>query len=160
MVELIISGGQSGADQGGLLAARDLGIPTGGRAPRGWITEDGPQPELLQGFGLTEHSLPGYDTRTLANVCMSDATIIFGTLKGLGSRLTFRLCNEYKVPVLLISGPGAMLDEDLQHAVEWLRAYRPQVLNIAGNRESKNPGMRNAVRKFLGEALRRVRNGR
>jgi hypothetical protein len=39
MLERVISGGQTGADQGGLRAARACGIPTGGWAPRGWLTE-------------------------------------------------------------------------------------------------------------------------
>jgi hypothetical protein len=42
MLELVISGGQTGADQGGLRATRACGIPTGGWAPRGWLTEAGP----------------------------------------------------------------------------------------------------------------------
>ena len=46
-------GGQTGADQGGLRAARACGIPTGGWAPRGWQTEDGPCPALAN-FGLVE----------------------------------------------------------------------------------------------------------
>ena len=52
--EKIISGGQTGADMGALLAARELGIPTGGVAPKGWLTENGPQEELLRNFGLIE----------------------------------------------------------------------------------------------------------
>lgn len=35
----IISGGQTGADMGGLEAAREYGFPTGGYAPKGWMTE-------------------------------------------------------------------------------------------------------------------------
>ena len=48
----IISGGQTGADMGALLAARDLGMESGGVAPKGWRTEDGPQETLLLSFGL------------------------------------------------------------------------------------------------------------
>ncbi|MGH9425849.1 MAG: YpsA SLOG family protein [Terriglobia bacterium] len=64
----IISGGQTGADQAGLRAARAVGFRTGGYAPVGWFTEDGPQPALLQGFGLVECDRPGYAARTFANV--------------------------------------------------------------------------------------------
>lgn len=35
----VISGGQTGADFGALLAARDCGIETGGWAPKGWLRE-------------------------------------------------------------------------------------------------------------------------
>ena len=50
----IISGGQTGADLGGLEGARDAGIETGGWAPAGYRTEIGDQEELLKGFGLKE----------------------------------------------------------------------------------------------------------
>src|SRR5215471_5688537 len=68
MIERTISGGQTGADQGGLRAAKTLGIPTGGWAPRGRMTEDGSAEELLRSFGLREFSQPGYPPRTRANV--------------------------------------------------------------------------------------------
>ena len=44
MLEPVISGGQTGADQAGLRAAQACGIPTGDQAPRGWLTEAGPAP--------------------------------------------------------------------------------------------------------------------
>jgi hypothetical protein len=53
MIERVISGGQTGADQGGLRAAQACGIPTGGWAPRGWLTEAGPAPWLAD-WGLVE----------------------------------------------------------------------------------------------------------
>jgi hypothetical protein len=39
VLDRVISGGQSGADQAGLRTARIPGIPTGGTAPRGWLAE-------------------------------------------------------------------------------------------------------------------------
>jgi hypothetical protein len=53
MIERVISGGQTGADQGGLRAPRACAIPTGGWAPRGWLTEAGPAP-CLEESGLVE----------------------------------------------------------------------------------------------------------
>ena len=73
----IISGGQTGADQGGLYGARDAGFPTGGYAPSGFLTEDGPEPELLKGFGLVDSGLD-YTGRTELNVRESDITLWFG----------------------------------------------------------------------------------
>ena len=46
----VVSGGQCGADLGGLLAAELLGIPTGGIAPNGFRTEKGKQPILSSRF--------------------------------------------------------------------------------------------------------------
>ena len=37
MLEKVITGGQTGADQGALRAARAAGIPAGGWAPLGWL---------------------------------------------------------------------------------------------------------------------------
>ena len=45
MIEKIISGGQTGADQAALDAAIKLGIPHGGWMPIGRMTEDGPLPD-------------------------------------------------------------------------------------------------------------------
>ena len=78
MLDKIISGGQTGADQVALRAARAPGVPTGGWAPKGWLTEDGPAPWLAD-FGLAECPEPGYSARTLANVRDSDVTLRFGT---------------------------------------------------------------------------------
>ena len=49
----VVSGGQTGADQAGLRAARAAGIETGGWAPKGWETEEGPAP-WLSDYGLKE----------------------------------------------------------------------------------------------------------
>jgi len=54
----IISGGQTGADLGGLVGARRIGIETGGTAPRGYKTEKGSQVDALKAFGLIEHTSP------------------------------------------------------------------------------------------------------
>ena len=42
----VISGGETGADQGGMEAAIDLGLPTGGTAPPNFRTESGPNMAL------------------------------------------------------------------------------------------------------------------
>lgn len=82
----VISGGQTGADQGGLLAAWRAGLETGGTAPLHWYTERGKQP-LLECLGLKAEG--DYRHRTTKNVRESDATILLSrTLDSAGSRLT------------------------------------------------------------------------
>lgn len=56
----LISGGQTGADQGALSAAFGLGIPVGGWMPLGYQTELGPQPNIAELYGLlrTKRPLP------------------------------------------------------------------------------------------------------
>src|SRR5262249_45354175 len=68
----IVTGGQAGADLGALIAARDLHIPTGGFAPKGWLTENGTQEDLLRSFGLMECEEDGSPPRTRRNVIHSD----------------------------------------------------------------------------------------
>lgn len=97
----VISGGQTGADQGGLVAARKVGVPTGGFAPHGWLTERGPMPKELQAFGLVE-SKGGYPERTLQNILASDFTILIADKLDRGSGLTQNRCEQYGKPCWLV----------------------------------------------------------
>ena len=67
-MERVISGGQTGVDQLGLIAAKAAGIPTGGTAPKGYLTEIGPDLRLKSEWGLVENAFSSYTVRTKANV--------------------------------------------------------------------------------------------
>lgn len=152
---LIVSGGQTGADQGGLLAAKKLGIPTGGYAPPGFLTEDGPATWLAD-FGLIEHPVGGYEARTWANVGMSDLTLIFGNINSRGSKLTGKACEWLDRPWVNIPGtwPVDSAVEMVISAHNMRRLWSQQfVLNIAGNRESVSPGIHEFVCAVLVEAI-------
>lgn len=153
MITLLISGGQTGADQGGLRAAKKLGIKTSGTAPKHYTTEVGPAPWLFTEFKLFEDDNEyDYAPRTRKNVEDSDATVIFGK-RSRGSNLTERLCKELGKPMLWIQYP----DERVQMAETkfrlWLARTNPTILNVAGNRESVSPGIGRAVELFLTRAL-------
>jgi hypothetical protein len=152
MITRIISGGQTGADQGGLRAGVHLGLTTGGKAPKGWVTESGPQKELLKAYGLTESRWLGYPMRTAENVQDSNGTIIFGQLNSQGSRLTSQKCQEYQRPCMHLDVPFIMQARK-SFFLAWLKTYNIHTLNVAGNRESVNPGIEEAVFKFLVETL-------
>lgn len=148
----IISGGQTGADQGGLAAGRKLGIPTGGYAPKGWRTEVGSAGVLLGGFGLQEAARGDYPFRTRLNVLWGDATVIFGNAHERGSALTKHLCDFNKRPVLVVPMEckhmppcQPLRDDDVDEAAaavyRFLKLHAPSVLNVAGNCESKAPGI-------------------
>lgn len=144
----IVSGGQTGADQGGLFAAEDLGIPTGGWAPKGYRTERGPMPELLRDrFKLQEAPTADYAVRTRRNVVDADGTIIFGDVRSAGSWLTQTEVRMAKRPLLINPPSGAAIRA-------WMMAHGAFSVNVAGNRESKNPGLQERVRKMLVEAFR------
>lgn len=140
----IISGGQTGADMGALKAGRDLGIKTGGWAPKGWVTEAGPNPSLRE-YGLVQHSSPNYPPRTRMNCQDSDLTAIFGDIKSTGSKLAISICREDNIPYVL--NPDAT---ELRHMCEDLGV---ETLNVSGNRASKDAGIEERVRKVIVEAF-------
>lgn len=155
MIKKIISGGQTGADQGGLEAGKILGIETGGWTPLGWRTENGPMPNLGSDFGLKEHSDRAYPPRTAANVRDSDGTVIFGDITEPGSSLTVGLCKNADKHFFVVDRLNNPSVEVQAIFLIWLDQFNIQVLNVAGNRESKNPGIQRKVREFLVQALGR-----
>lgn len=96
VLERVISGGQTGVDQLGLAVALALGFSTGGVAPKGFLTEYGPD-ERLRGFGLIENATADHPARALANVTESDGTVIFGAAWG-GTLLTLLACHDAGKP--------------------------------------------------------------
>ena len=149
MLRRVISGGQTGADLAGLLAARKVGIETGGWIPKGWLTELGPRP-VLKKLGLREHTSDKYPPRTKQNILDSDATLIIAEHLDRGSALTRDLCYRLHKPVFHIS-LNDMEDSErtVQEVVHWLEKRHVQVINIAGNRESRSPGLQRQATTFL-----------
>jgi hypothetical protein len=148
----IVSGGQTGADTGGLLAARELGIETGGVAPKGWLTENGPQELLHRSFGLTECEEEGFPARTRRNVVESDGTLLVGDYETGGSRLTFELATQLSRTLFLLDFPNRA-ERSVDEFLQWLHQHQIHILNVAGNRESQNPGIVQFTRDFLIRAL-------
>lgn len=144
--KLIISGGQAGADRTALEVAKYvLQIPTGGFCPRGCLTEDGPRMELIYEFGLRETESTGYTQRTEANVQIADATVVFGNPYSVGSRQTVQLANGF--------GKHCWVNPSPVELRGWCELFQVQVLNVAGNRLSKNPKIVDLVTKTLIEAF-------
>ena len=128
----VISGGQTGADQAGLFVAKKIGLETGGWAPKNWMTSNGPQKNILEGYNLIE-SEKGYKGRTWENIRDSNATIRLAVdFNSPGEICTLEGINYYKKPWLDID----LLDpKPLQEALEFLILVKPRILNIAGNTE-------------------------
>ena len=150
MIRKLISGGQTGADSCIIAVGKRLGIPTGGQVPRGWQTERGPKPGLQQ-LGFTESESTDYAVRTRQNVEQSDATLIFAVNPDSdGTRLTVDHAKKIGKPCLVVNPfePGAN-----DSVTPWLCAKKPAVLNVAGNRESKAPGIASQAEKVLYAAL-------
>jgi hypothetical protein len=146
-LQRIVSGGQTGADRGGLDAAIELGIPHGGWCPKGRLAEDG---LISKYYDLKETKESGYPTRTRLNVQESDGTVVFtfGEPTG-GSALTLDEAEKAKKPVLNVDLEALRLVEVATILREWCFAYRIKVLNVAGSRESKANGIQNQVREIV-----------
>jgi hypothetical protein len=148
MVERIVSGGQTGVDRAALDVALELGIPCGGWCPSGRRAEDGVIPER---YPLTETRSPEYPPRTALNVRDSDGTLILTRgAPDRGTALTQRLADEQGRPyhVENLAGPA-----DPENVRAWLAAYRVAVLNVAGPRESSQPGIGGQAAQFLRAVL-------
>lgn len=147
----IISGGQTGADRAGLTVAIQLGMAHGGWCPKGRKAEDGRIPD---GFKLEETESAEYPPRTEHNVQDADGTIVFtiGALER-GSRLTVRLAVKHRKPHLHLD-LSKMTDVEASEAVRvFLAFHRIEVLNVAGNRESKSPRIGARVEMILIRSL-------
>lgn len=178
----VISGGQTGVDQAGISAAKFTNYLTGGMAPKGWLTEDGPAP-WLEEFGLSQSAVISYKSRTHANVVNSDATVIFtpavltwGGKKEKKSKLAEThgeghtsvsiadLLDSYD----LVEGSGSRYTATLAIAHrkelcinpespeffrQWIYNCGAKTLNVAGARESRAPGIFGWCYDFLIDGL-------
>lgn len=148
MLLKIVSGGQTGVDRAALDAGLASGISVGGWCPAGRRAEDGTIPER---YPLLEHESPIYAVRTEQNVVDSDATLVLnlGELTD-GTALTVQLARKHRKPFLVVQ-----LDENADPAAvaEWLRELEVKVLNIAGPRESKCPGIHESALQFVRKLL-------
>ena len=147
-IERIVSGGQAGVDRAALDTALELGISCGGWCPRGRRAEDG---AIAPVYPLTETPSQLYVQRTRWNVRDSDATLILlrGAPEG-GTLLTIRHAERVARPHWIVDLEGARRTVPV---VLWLKSNSVAVLNIAGRRESKNPGIYSLARDFLRELL-------
>ena len=151
----IVSGGQTGADQGALSACVQAGFPYGGWIPKGRRTEKGKVPAR---YRMRQHWSRHYPPRTEANVRDSDGTVIFtyGKPDG-GSRLTIEFAKQHGKPWLAVDAtrPHA---EIVARVARWIRRRLSDgaVLNVAGSRRSKAPGIHFIVKRAVRDVLARL----
>jgi Circularly permutated YpsA SLOG family len=148
-INRIISGGQTGADEAGLVAAKALGLKTGGWMPKGYRTDTGSRPDFLDLYGMLQHSSYSYPPRTELNVLQSDATLIFGKERSPGCFLTLSLCLRHTKKVFICPWKSGSPIPPIEPFFDWLDINSFSILNVAGNRESKNPGIFEACKRFL-----------
>ncbi|MFT3806704.1 putative molybdenum carrier protein [Arenimonas sp.] len=146
-VDTVISGGQTGVDRAALDVAIIHGCKHGGWCPAGRKAEDGAIPLRYQ---LTETESSGYRQRTKRNVLESDGTLILnvGALDG-GTLETLRIAERASKPVRLVALDAASWEETIAATRGWLRLHDIRVLNMAGPKESKRPGIHGQATRFL-----------
>jgi hypothetical protein len=133
VLKKIISGGQTGADRTALELAKEFGFETGGFAPKGYLTETGPDTSLRGLFGLQEARYKDYPYRTRLNIEAADMTVIYGRMISGGSRLTEELCEKV--------GSFYMVNPTSDELIKEILEQQYTTINVAGNRLSKNPGI-------------------
>lgn len=155
MLEKVLSGGQTGADVAGMLAAKKCGLLTGGWMPKGWRTQDGPKPHFEKMFGMEEHHQSAYPGRTFKNVMSSDGTVrIAYNFTTAGEVLTKKAIDQYKKPWFdvdpSVPGQPSML-------ADWIIANDIVVLNVAGNSKKTSPTIGPWAYRFLLEVFEELK---
>ena len=145
----IISGGQTGVDRAALDVAMELGLLCGGWCPLGRKAEDGGIADL---YPLQETKSAEYAVRTKKNVIESDGTLIVTVGNPIGgTALTIDYANHLDKPLLVIN-----LDQSPEpnEVTTWLQENAIKVLNVAGPRESQQPGIYARANAFLKQKLK------
>jgi len=147
MIEKIISGGQTGADQAALDVAVKYNIPYGGWIPRGRRTEAGP---LASRYHLSVMPTSDYRDRTLQNILDSTGTAILYRVRLTGgSRLTRELAQNEGKPCLAVNLAARDPFETAVILQSFVEEYRIDVLNVAGPRASHDPDIYMDVKMAL-----------
>lgn len=158
MIARLVSGGQTGADRAALDVARARGIAYGGWCPRGGWAEDAPRPPGVRARWplLRETDSADPAVRTRANVRDSDATLVLlrdpgGLAASPGTGAALAAARELSRPCAVVACDAA----DAAARVTAFVAALPDgvALNVAGPRESEQPGIAAAARAVLAAAL-------
>lgn len=150
-IRRIVSGGQSGVDRAALDAAIEHAIDHGGWCPRGRIAEDG---TIKDHYKLKETPSADYDQRTEWNVRDSDGVLLLtrGTIAG-GTMYTKKMAIKLGRPYMVVN-PCRWNEVD--NVIFWLSHKAIETLDIAGPRESQQPGIYIESRRFLSLLFQRL----
>ena len=136
MIRMIISGGQTGADQAALDVAIRFGIPHGGWIAKGRKNENGRLPDKYQLKEMPADSRASYAEQNLLD---SDGTLIIshGKLTG-GSEFVRKMAMHHERPWLHMDLGRMIAFKAARKLRLWIRSHKIEVLNIAGPRASKD----------------------
>ena len=136
-------------DRAAIEVAARLGLRVYGWCPAGRRAEDGP---IDDRYPLRETPSREAAQRTAWNVFDSDATLVLarGSL-GEGASMAAALARRLDRPLLVVSGDVGQSAAAIR---DWLRDFAyPPLLNVAGPRESADPGVERWASHVLERAL-------
>ncbi len=148
-IKHIISGGQSGVDRSALDFSIKHNIPHSGYCPNGRWAEDG---IIAPKYNLTETDSKDPQVRTKLNVENAAGTLIIYQKIDKGTRQTLAFCSQFEKPYFIIEVNKGYSGTEFQH---WLALNNIETLNIAGPRESNDPGIYQKSYKILTDILLR-----
>jgi len=136
------------------MGAYDVGISTGGIAPKGYRTKYGKNLRLKK-LGLTEHESWQYAPRTEENVKLSDGTIRFAyNFMSAGELCTLKYLKKHKKPYFDVDLKELEMGNYLIFEFhEWLAWNKIEILNVAGN-AGHNKDESNKIFKLVRDTLK------
>lgn len=179
LLERVISGGQTGADQAGLEAAFNIGITTGGWAPPNFSTSSGPNLTLKNVYGLKELPLSSYKSipqayvlRSKRNIDESSGTIAFRCVSSLGTDKSIKYCltskwnktdwetlgshSQYRPCLVITSVSTDVRSSVIDSVVYFIVSNHLRTVNIVGHRSdlsAQTPNYSQSVRIILEAAF-------
>ncbi len=152
---MIVCGGQTGVDQGALMAAELLGYERGGIVPKDRATAAG---RLNERHPMTENHSNDVNDRTQHNFTGADGTL--GLYQGSerdGTTLT--IVGAYKVgrPVFMASIDEPVTESLAQTFAEWLQTNKIRCLNVGGPRQPLD-AKENPEKDFQAKTVRFLRD--
>jgi putative molybdenum carrier protein len=149
VIEKLISGGQTGVDRAALDVARELGIASGGWCPQGRRAEDG---RLADYYPMQETPAGEYAQRTEWNVRDADGTLVLTRGRpSEGTAFTIEMARRHGKPCLVLDLSAEQPSPAT--ALAWAHEDGVRILNIAGPRESKCPGIYEEAKALLRQLL-------
>jgi len=139
----IVSGGQTGVDRAALDEAMAAGLTVGGWCPAGRRAEDGTIPKT---YPLKETPSEEYALRTAWNVRDSDGTLIVCRGEPVGGTALTQMEAVQRGKPLFVAHPDSVESSRVR---DWMVENRVLVLNVAGPRESEEPGIYLDVRRVM-----------
>jgi hypothetical protein len=176
-LEKIVTGGNTGCDRAGLIAAERLGLKTGGFLPKGLKTDDDKGEEVMKRFNLLESS-GGYRQRDMDTADMCDSLIAFllnepNTGRGTTGTINYVACGKHEFTHSLVAPSKGYLIIKTQKPVlvlwdahidankeliisqirDFLINFRLKSIMISGPVENTKSGIERRVTDILVQAL-------